>query len=66
MTGNQVKWAMHGQLWTGANCHFVFLRIHIIMGEESKAEQASINVPGRRVIFKGLGTMVVIKAFDLF
>lgn len=45
---------------------FVFLRIHIIMGEESKAEQASINVPGRRVIFKGLGTMVVIKAFDLF
>lgn len=33
--------------------------------QESKAERASINVLGRRVIFKILSTMVVIKAFDL-
>lgn len=34
--------------------------------EASKAGQASINVLGRWVIFKIPGTMVVIKAFDLF
>lgn len=50
------------------NFVFVSLRTHIIVGEieVSKAGQASINVLGRRVIFKTLGTTAVIKAFDLF
>lgn len=41
---------------------------HIIMRkiEGSKAGQASINVLGRGIVFKILGTIVVIKAFDLF
>lgn len=47
---------------------FVFLGIYVIMEEtrESKGERASLNVLGSRAIFKGLGTMVVIKPFDLF
>ena len=47
---------------------FVFLSTHIIMGEieVSKAGQSSINMPGGQAVFKILGTMEVIKAFDLF
>lgn len=45
-----------------------FFSTHISMRETeaSKAGQASINMTGRQVIFKILGTMEVIKVFDLF